>query len=105
MHQTCYHPKSVKKAIPKGETIRYLCSNSSEDTYKEITKQLKQKLIERGYKAKELTQIINEFPHQKIAQIVAQNRQKNETAPLVIPIKFGPMCEAMLEYATEAESC
>ena len=95
VHRTSYHPNSVKKAIPKGETVRYLRSNSRRDTYQQIVKRLKLKLLQRGYKAKELMKIIKEFPHSRRAEFLTKNNRKETKAPLVIPIKFGPMCEAI----------
>ena len=40
--KTSYHPNSVKIAIPKGETQRYLHSNTREDTFIHVTRKLKQ---------------------------------------------------------------
>ena len=40
-NKTSYHPDSVKAAIQKGETQRYLRSNTREETFTHTTKQLK----------------------------------------------------------------
>ena len=40
VHKTSYHPDSVKTAIPKGKTQRYLRFNTREETFTHITKRL-----------------------------------------------------------------
>ena len=46
----------MKKA---GEAVRYLQSNTQDETYLSILKQLKHKLIERGYKSESM---LREYP-------------------------------------------
>ena len=41
IHSNSYYPKSVKTAILKGETLKYLCTNTQEATYRQITTKLK----------------------------------------------------------------
>jgi hypothetical protein len=91
IHRTSYHPKCTKIAIPKGEIQRYLRSNTRQETFKQISKRLKTKLIERGYKAQELTPILNDYPFEKREEIMSSTRNKSNKAPLVLPVKFGPM--------------
>lgn len=41
--QIMYHPEPSKKAIATGEAIRYLRTNSREETFNHVTKKLKKK--------------------------------------------------------------
>lgn len=59
IHGKSYHPPSCKKAITKGETLRYLRTNTRKDTFSQMTKQLRSKMIQRGYKAKDVKTTTN----------------------------------------------
>ena len=48
VHESSYHPKSTKKAIMKGETIRYLQTNSKKSNFDKMKTQLIHKLKQRG---------------------------------------------------------
>ena len=95
IHKKSYHPECTKAAIPKGEIQRYLRSNTREDTFTNITKQLKTKLIERGYKSSELTKIIDTYPFSRREELMSAKGKKTDTAPLVLPVKFSPLVEAI----------
>jgi hypothetical protein len=77
IHKTSYHPKSVKTAIPKGETLRYLLTNIQEATFKNMTNKLKDKLIERGYRAREVNQILREYPFENRTQLTTKEHEKS----------------------------
>ena len=94
VHSTSYHPISVKKAIPRGEAVRYLRSNTQEETYESILKQLKEKLIERGYKAESITPILREYPFTSRQEYMSNPDRDSNKAPIVLPIKYGPLCRA-----------
>ena len=93
IHKSSYHPESAKTAIPKGETQRYLRSNTRAETFTKITKKLKQKLIERGYKPSELTKIINSYPFEMREELLTNSKGNSRKKPLVLPIKFSPFCK------------
>ena len=59
IHKDSYHPKSVKKAIIKGETKRYLRTNSNKTTFDHMKLKLIHKLKQRGYKTKEIIEETN----------------------------------------------
>ena len=88
VHKSSYHPEPCKKAIATGETIRYLRTNSRIETFKNMTSQLKNKLIERGYKATEIKNQIRSINF-KDKQTILSSTPHKETKPLVIPIKFN----------------
>ena len=88
VHKTSYHPEPCKKAIATGETIRYLRTNSRKDTFNYMTSQLKNKLIERGYKATDIKAQINSIKFEDKHNILSSTTHK-EKQPLVVPIKFN----------------
>ena len=59
IHKESYHPKSVKQAIIKGETKRYLRTNSNKATFNNMKLKLIHKLKQRGYKTKEIIEETN----------------------------------------------
>jgi hypothetical protein len=93
IHKTSYHPKSVKTAIPKGETLRYLRTNTQEATFKNMTEKLKDKLIERGYRAKEINQILREYPFENHTELITKEHEKSKAPPPVLPVKYSQVCE------------
>ena len=85
----------MKTAIPKGETLRHLLTNTQGDTLKLITN--KDKLIERGYKAEEITSIIRQYPFHNHTQLTKNNNKAATTPPVVLPVKFSPICKDIRE--------
>ena len=61
IHKSSYHPKACKKAVPKGEILRYLRTNSQIETFSSMRNQLIKKLVERGYKARDIKESIKEI--------------------------------------------
>ena len=61
VHSTSYHPPTTKRAISKGETKRYLCTNSNEGNFKRMTLKLIHKLKQRGYKQEEILKQIQDI--------------------------------------------
>ena len=49
LHFTSYHPKSVFKALIKGECVRYVKTNSTEESYTAILHSFKKRLSKRNY--------------------------------------------------------
>lgn len=97
VHRTSYHPECTKTAIPKGEIQRYLQSNTRPDTFTKITKQLKSKLIERGYKTSELTKLLDDYPFTRGDEIMSSTRNKRHSTSNA-PCEIRPrLCEAIRE--------
>ena len=88
VHKSSYHPEPCKKAIATGETIHYLRTNSRVETFNHMTSQLKDKLVERGYKALDIKNQINSIQFKDKHKILSSKSHK-ETQPLVIPIKYN----------------
>ena len=97
IHRTSYHPLSVKTTIPKRETLRYLCTNTCEEMFKHITQKLKDELIERGYKAAEITNITQQYPFHRCPELTSSTNDTTTTHPIVLPVKFGPLCNNIRE--------
>ena len=88
--KTSYHPESCKKAIAIGETQRYL-TNTQEKTFKEMTNKLTKKLVERGYKPKDISQ---KYPfHSRDKFLSRDNTHKPEQQPIVVPVKYNDSCK------------
>ena len=87
----------MKNAIPRGEAVRYLRSNTQEETYLSTLKQLKHKLIERGYKPESMNSILREYPFTRRNSFMSNSTKPQSKAPIVIPIKHGPLCKAARE--------
>lgn len=51
---TSYHPPKTISAISKGETNRYLRTNSDEREFKNMKQKLTTRLLQRGYKYKQI---------------------------------------------------
>lgn len=59
VHSKSYHPPATIKAISKGETQRYLRTNSNETNFDNVKCKLVHKLKQRGYKSQEIIHHIN----------------------------------------------
>ena len=101
VHKTSYHPESCKNAITTGETQRYLTTNTQEQTFKEMTHKLTNKLIERGYKAKQIKQSLKKFPFCSRNTILNKEKQKQEQPPTVIPVKYNDSCNEIREIVNK----
>ena len=73
---TSYHPKSVKTAILKQNLI---------------TTKLKNKLIDRGYKANEINEVLRNTCSKTILNNTHTRKKPNEPH-LVSPVKFSQIC-------------
>ena len=81
VHATSHHPCNVKTAIAKGEATRYLRTNSDETKFNEMTMNLADKLVERGYKRKEVEEQILTVPF-KNRNKALRRREKSGAMPL-----------------------
>ena len=60
-----------------------------------MTRKLKNKLIERGYKAKDVDKIIKEYPFNNKVQLTTKTLTKSDNPPLVLPIKYSQACNGI----------
>ena len=60
VHASLYHPPSILAAISKGETRRYLCTNSDANNFEKMTVNLIHRLKHRGYKQKQILKHVHE---------------------------------------------
>ena len=91
IHKMSYHPEPCKKAIAIGETTRYLRTNSQQQTFKEMTKKLTEKLVQRGYRASETKNSIRNLKFEN-KQFLLQNSKQKDTPLVVLPVKFNDNC-------------
>ena len=54
VHATSYHPPTTINSISKGEANRYLRMNSNEREFQNMKQRLTNRLIQRGYKYKQV---------------------------------------------------
>ena len=97
IHRTSYHPKACKKAIATGETIRYLRTNSRKPTFTKMTSQLTDKLIQRGYKAKDVKATIKKLPFENKEQILNKQPTNPNQKPIIFPTKLND-CHTDLKH-------
>ena len=83
---TSYHPLSCKEGITKGETIRYLRTNTREETFRSMTKTLKNKMVNRGYRSKRIQGIIDTVKFEQKNESLYKLKQtpENNTKPYVL---------------------
>ena len=90
VHATSYHPQSCKEGITKGETIRYLRTNSRKDTFKTMTKTLKSKMVNRRYNSKRIQTIINDIKFEQRQEMLHKQEPTSvQNKPLVLATKYS----------------
>ena len=68
----------VKQAMPRGEAVRYLRSNTQEQTYLLILKQLKENLIERGNIQELIKSIQREYPFTRRSTYMSESARDKQ---------------------------
>ena len=71
VHFTSAHPPGVKKAIPLGETHRYLRSTSDKEAFERKKRQLETRLEKRGYPVAFTRPLIERLPFDKRKDLLA----------------------------------
>ena len=82
VHADSYHPPGTKKGIAKGETNRYLRTNSNETNFNTMSQKLKNKLKERGYKEKQIDKQIKSVSY-SIRKTALMRKQRQSNKPCV----------------------
>ena len=67
-------------------------SNTREVTFRNVTSNLKRKLIERGYKPSQLTNIIRSFLFEKRGEIMEGTVKVTKKIPVALPLKYSNIC-------------
>ena len=91
LHRESCHPTATFKGLIKGETVRYIrtCNNKEDFNHKVNT--FKAKLLERGYKQQEITQIIGEANHDtRQTQLKDQKTTSSTNNKLVFTTTYNP---------------
>ena len=77
IHATSYHPPTVINAISKGETNRYLRTNSAKKEFEKMTIKLKNRLTQRGYKQNQILKHIKPITFNQREQILSKEKNKS----------------------------
>ena len=83
------HPPGVRKGFLKGEALRLLRTNSSEETFEENIKQFKRKLRARGYPDNLSEKILSEVKFSERSSAL-QNKQKTHKRILPFVTEYRP---------------
>ena len=89
VHASSYHPQSTIAAITKGETKRYLRTNSNEENFKRMTLNLTHRLKERGYKHNQILKHIKSIKFNQRTESLSRKKQReNKIQKLVFVTQF-----------------
>ena len=88
VHATSYHPPTTINAISKGETNRYLRTNSNEHKFKNMKQRLTNQLLQRGYKYKQILPHIESVQFRKGQQFLFRQTPKVNKQKLVFVTQF-----------------
>ena len=76
IHATSYHPPTTINAISKGETNRYLRTNSNKREFQTMKQKLTNRLLQRGYKHKQILPHINSVKFNQTRNILFRQKPK-----------------------------
>ena len=88
VHATSYHPPTTINAISKGEANRYLRTNSNEKGFQNMKQRLTNRLLQRGYKHKQVLPHLNAVKFNQRHQILFRNKPKDNKKKLVFVTHF-----------------
>ena len=88
VHATSYHPPTTINAISKGETNRYLRTNSNECEFRNMKQKLTNRLLQRGYKYKQILPHIESVQFNKRQQLPFRQIPKAKKQKLVFVTQF-----------------
>ena len=77
VHATSYHPPTTINAISKGEANRYLRTNSDEREFQNMKQRLTNRLLQRGYKHKQVLPHINSVKFNQRRQLLFLKKPKD----------------------------
>ena len=89
VHESSYHPKSTKKAIMKGETIRYLRTNSNKSNFDKMKTQLIHKLKQRGYKQNHIMKQMEGILHEDRAKTLTRKVKPKDTHNQILVTNYS----------------
>ena len=89
VHESSYHPKSTKKAIMKGETIRYLRTNSNKSNFDKMKTQLIHKLKQRGYKENLIMKQMEGILHEDRAKTLTRKLKPKDTHNQILVTNYS----------------
>ena len=118
LHRESCHPTATFKGLMKGETLRYIRTCNNKEDFNQKVNTFKAKLLERGYKEQEITQIIGETNHDtRQTQLQDQQTISSTNNKLVFTTTYNPhnktrdfkqhYCKTGLNYkkTTHAGNC
>ena len=76
VHASSYHPPSILAAISKGETHRYLRTNSDENNFEKMTPNLVHRLKHRGYRQNQILKHVQEVKFNQRPESLTKRKQK-----------------------------
>ena len=76
VHASSYHPPSILAAISKGETHRYLRTNSDENNFEKMTLNLVHRLKHRGYRQNQILKHVQEVKFNQRPESLTKRKQK-----------------------------
>ena len=76
IHASSYHPPTTINAISKGKVNRYLRTNSDEREFRNMKQKLTNRLLQRGYKHKQILPHINAIKFNQRHQILFKRKPK-----------------------------
>ena len=88
IHAFSYHPPTTINAISKGEVNRYLRTNSNEREFRNMKQKLTNRLLQRGYKHKQILPHINAVKFSQRHQTLFKGKPKNNKKKLVFVTQF-----------------
>ena len=87
VHADSYHPNATKKAIMKGETKRYLRTNSNKKNFENMKIKLIHKLKHRGYKKEEVLNEIKDITFSERPQTLLK-KVKTKNQKIIFSTQF-----------------
>ena len=88
IHTASYHPPTTINAISKGEANCYLRTNSDEREFKNMKQRLANRLLQRGYKHKQILPHINSIKFNHRQEILFREKPKDNKKKLVFITQF-----------------
>ena len=101
VHAESYHPPGTKKGIAKGETNRYLRTNSDEANFNEMTQKLRNKLNERGYKQGQIDKQIKYVPYSNRSTALKRKQKHPKKHCVTLVTKYTDMSEQIRDIVKD----
>ena len=89
VHSKSYHPPSTIKAISKGETKRYLRTNSNETNFEKMKCKLVNKLKQRGYKHNQIVNHIKDIKFNERNKTLKRKHKPQQSNKLIFTTHYN----------------